>query len=232
LKKRIYRNLIITIDIIALVLVCFVLLIPAVQQNILYLFINYPQPIIAVAAVIVSIFSILIARESLNMQRKHNTLSVKPIPNISEGDYVDTGKVEVLLENVGAGSMVIQKMKTFNKKGESKVNLFDWIDDEVKPFLNDHTTKLEENTLKVGNKYDLLSYKYDPTNDESWKRSFQIRKTLKDLIVQVEYADIYGNIQPEFVYPLNWFEKSIHREKDFKNIVKSYENILIDEWEF
>jgi len=231
-NRNILHNFVIFIGILALFLIGVVLLIiPAVKQDILNLFINYPQSIIAAVAVVVSTGSILIARESLKMQRKHNALSVKPIANITESDFVDTGKVGVRLENVGTGSMIIQKMKTSNKKGEQKDYLLEWMTPEVEEYLHNYTMKLEETTLKAGGNYDLLSYIYDPKDRKSWDRSFLIRKRLKDLIIQVEYADIYGNIQPEFVYPLNWFDRSIYREKDFKNIVKSDEMILSNEWE-
>ena len=62
----------------------------------------------AIAALFVSIISIVIAVVNMGIQRAHNRKSVLPIANLSFGDYESA--IFVRLQNVGVGPMIVESL--------------------------------------------------------------------------------------------------------------------------
>jgi hypothetical protein len=201
------KNFFITVILIIGVLIVYFLLIQNPGHSILNTFTQYIQSVIALSAFIISIVSILIAGLTLNMQRKHNRLSVKPIPNITEMNYVDSGKIGLSLENVGIGPMIIKKIKSC--KGETvKKDPFEWLPEGFDHILTDYTLKFEGTAIPPMDHICLLYYDYDPKDNKSLNNSELIRSILAELEINVEYADVYDQIY-EYNYHLVGFGESI-----------------------
>ena len=60
---------------------------------------------IAVAALFVSAVSLFVAYRTLRHQRRHNVLSVKPIPTVMAADHEDSLRVK--LRNHGSGPLIV-----------------------------------------------------------------------------------------------------------------------------
>lgn len=68
--------------------------------------------LVAVFALCISIISLLISFRSLKIQRRHNVLSVTPIPEITVGDYENS--LTVKLRNNGSGPLLIKSISVSN----------------------------------------------------------------------------------------------------------------------
>jgi hypothetical protein len=65
--------------------------------------------IIAGLALIVSCISTILALRAVALQREHNRISVKPLPDIILADYED--EIAVRIHNHGLGPMMIDKLE-------------------------------------------------------------------------------------------------------------------------
>ena len=199
---KIYVALILIIG----VLFVYVLLFLDSEYNILNLFIQHGQTINAVFALFISFLSLVIAGSTFLMQRSRNILTVKPIPSITEMNYVDSGKIGLRLENLGVGPMIIKKIESCKGK-DVREDPLEWLPEGYDHILTDYTIKLE-NTPIAPNKYIcLLYYKYEPGDKQSSQNSEVIRYKLAKLKIKVEYADVHGR-KDKFRYQLQGFEEN------------------------
>ncbi|MDL2264498.1 hypothetical protein LJC31_07595 [Synergistaceae bacterium OttesenSCG-928-I11] len=128
----------------------------------------------------ISVFSAIFFSLS---QQKHNKNSVKPICEIILGDYEN--KIEVRLENVGTGPLIIKELRCI-KNDTTQSNLMHYL-----PRYNNYDVFVEEindRTIPVNGRIVLVSCSDPP---EEIKKC--LRASLKDVKISVEYVDIYGS---------------------------------------
>jgi hypothetical protein len=80
--------------------------------------------IMALCALVTSILSIYLTIRTLQIQKRHNFQSVKPIAWVSVADFED--RISVTLQNNGVGPMIIKKVDIKTEK-ETKASLIDWM---------------------------------------------------------------------------------------------------------
>ena len=96
--------------------------------------VNIPNdsPYIAILALSISLFSIIIGALSFWIQRKHNRLSVRPLAAIEVRDLPRAlphlpREITLTLSNNGTGPMIIKSIETQNRLGEKRPHPADWI---------------------------------------------------------------------------------------------------------
>ncbi|MBU1690732.1 MAG: hypothetical protein KKD65_08335 [Gammaproteobacteria bacterium] len=163
--------------------------------------------IIALAAFIISVVSLFVARATLKNQHSHNVLSVKPIPMVSVADYEDRLTVKIL--NNGSGPLIIKNVNV-KKQSQARESLIAWM-----PSLPDgiywatFVGPIENHSLLPGNEIKLLELTGDHSDSTFEKFRDESRAALCLLTVVVEYTDVYGSAFPEQEKSLSWFGRNI-----------------------
>lgn len=163
--------------------------------------------IIALAAFIISIVSLYVSHVTLKIQRRHNVLSVKPIPMVSVADYEDRLTVKIL--NNGSGPLIIKDVQV-KKESQVRESLVDWM-----PSLPDgmywatFVGPVKNRSLLPGNEIKLLEL----TGDHSEKKFEEVRENCRaalcPLTVVLEYTDVYGSAFEFHVKQLSWFGRNL-----------------------
>jgi len=78
----------------------------------------------AVSAVAIALASLYVAWRTVNLQHKHNVLSVRPIPHVDVADYEDCLRVKLV--NIGHGPLFIRKVEVSDDT-TSKPAIIDWM---------------------------------------------------------------------------------------------------------
>jgi len=163
--------------------------------------------IIALAAFIISLVSLYVAHAALKIQRRHNVLSVKPIPMVSVADYEDRLTVKIL--NNGSGPLIITAVQV-KKESQIRESLIAWM-----PFLSDgmywetFVGPIKDRSLLPGNEIKLLELIGDHTENEFETARDGCRAALSPLTVVVEYTDVYGTVFPFHEKQLSWFARNL-----------------------
>ncbi|RYU62665.1 hypothetical protein ERW51_18750 [Aliivibrio finisterrensis] len=159
--------------------------------------------VIAICAVIVSVVSIVVAIKTLNAQRRHNKLSLKPIVHISKGDYED--KIFVRVKNYGLGPLIITECE-INKYGEKYNTLVDSIGDRASELMWDtFSSNLDGRVLAPQKEFTLLEASFDEDSDNQLKK--YIRRSLASTVIIIRYTCVYGDNYPEERERLSWFSR-------------------------
>jgi len=163
--------------------------------------------IIALAVFIISLVSLYVSHAVLKIQRRHNVLSVKPIPMVSVADYEDRLTVKIL--NNGSGPLIIKDVQV---KNESQVreSLIAWM-----PSLPDgmywatFVGPVKNRSLLPGNEIKLLELSGDHAENKFEVVRNNCRAALSPLTVAVEYTDVYGSVFPLHEKQLSWFARNL-----------------------
>ena len=153
--------------------------------------------ITALAAVIISIIT-------YRSQVKHNKNSVKPIIDISIGDYLDHLFVKV--KNKGVGPATIQSIHclgTYDGQCRDETALINYFSDY--PFVwTTFANDIKDRTISPGGEMVLLEAESDDENvlDE-------IRSRLRDIKIEIDYINIYNDRMPTRKRDLSWFGRTL-----------------------
>jgi hypothetical protein len=157
----------------------------------------------AFLALLVSAISVGISVWAVKSQRKHNELSVRPLAEITVGDYEHSLRVK--LRNHGTGPMIVTAV-TVSDGAHSKPTVLGWMPDlpSERPWTN-FTDEVRDRTLAPGSELVLLELtEYDEEEGFAACRDL-VRAALAPLTVNVEYTDIYNNVMPPRRKDLSWF---------------------------
>lgn len=153
--------------------------------------------IIALAAVFISIIT-------YRSQVEHNKNSVKPIIDISLGDYVNDLFVKV--KNKGVGPATIQSihcLRTTDGLQQDEPALINYFRDF--PFVwTTFANDIKDRTISAGGEMILLEAKCDNTEALD-----EIRSRLKDIEIRIEYVNIYNDCMPTRKRDLSWFGRNL-----------------------
>lgn len=153
--------------------------------------------ITALAAVIISIIT-------YRSQVMHNKNSVKPIIDISTGDYVNHLFVKV--KNKGVGPATIQSIYCqcvcdgHNREETALINYFDDYPFVWTTFAND----IKDRTISPGGEMILLE-----AESEDEKVLDAIRNRLRDIKIEINYTNIYNDQMPTRKRDLSWFGRTL-----------------------
>ncbi len=155
--------------------------------------------IVSICAIIIAIASLGVAIWQGKVTRKHNMLSVKPLPDIFTSNYEN--KIAVTLENNGTGPLIIKKFRAY-VGNESKSNIIDWMPNIPSGYYWSNWLENFENcAIKPYDSKILLEFKLDLGDKNQTEIRDNIRKSLSIVSIEFEYTDIYEN---KMYFPLHF----------------------------
>ena len=80
--------------------------------------------ILSISAIVIALASLIVTIWQGIITRKHNILSVKPLPDILTSNYEN--RLAVTLENNGTGPLIIKDFRAFIDD-RSRSNIIDWM---------------------------------------------------------------------------------------------------------
>ena len=154
------------------------------------------EGIIALLALMISIVTTIISFYTFKLQRTHNIKSVTPIIHIGQWDYEN--RLFVTLKNVGVGIAVVKKMTIYNKKGESKTCIYDWLPNKLAGGMNykEYWTPYSEFVVQPCQVNKLIEIPSDTSKHDQIEVREKLRRILGQLTVEVIYQDIYETVMP------------------------------------
>lgn len=157
----------------------------------------------AILALLVSAISVGISVWAVRTQRRHNELSVRPLAEITVGDYEHSLRVK--LRDHGIGPMIVTAV-TVSDGSNVKPTVLAWMPDlPDNRVWTDFTAEICDRTLAPGSELVLLEL----TEDEGEKGFAEcrdlVRSALAPLTVNVEYTNIYNTVMPPRQKALSWF---------------------------
>src|ERR1700683_261875 len=153
--------------------------------------------ITAVAALLVSTVSIILAIFNMTTQRTHNRKSLMPIAHVRLGDYENRLFVE--LHNDGIGPMLIDniavsKSRGWSKKQASFMGLVPALPTGI--LWTNFVTDLSGRALPAGEDFTSMLGEGDSSDQKFLAARQIVRQALSDLQIVVKYSDIYGRKMP------------------------------------
>lgn len=165
--------------------------------------------VVATAALVISVISAVVAYRTLDHQRTHDKLSVRPLGSIVYGDF--EGHLYVRLENDGVGPLIVRKFRALSGSEEfsSLIEAMPDHPDEVS--WTNFVEAVEGRSLSPGGSLPLIDLQLESSNSEmeyEWFRA-QVRERLGHFRLEVDYTDIYGSELPQAARSLKWFHREI-----------------------
>jgi len=156
--------------------------------------------ITAIAAIIISVISMVFTVVFSIQQMKHNKNSVRPICDIKINDYENL--ISVAIANFGTGPLIIKKIICKDAERTSQTLL------SLMPHINQLWTTFTEDvtgwTIPVDGKIVLIELHPDNDNDK-----YRVRSALEKTTIEVTYTDIYGSANFEKSRKLDFFGRTL-----------------------
>lgn len=166
---------------------------------------------------IIAIIAILISVYSIYIQRRHNTLTYKPIPVVIKYNY--TNHISVKIWNKGTGPLIIKPVYVDDSK-----NLIDILPKKVRRFkFVEYINDFRDRTISSNSYLNMIEFKIR-NNDKQEEGSYTnaltlIKKQLDKKVIKIVYFDIYNNKMSYNSYPLNFSDGK--DEIEFKKFSKT-----------
>ena len=156
--------------------------------------------IVAISAVVISIISLVVARNALHAQREHNILSVKPIAHFSRGDYEDC--IFVKIKNYGLGPLLVDSFDVKKDQNNYKtiVDSLEGLASEIT--WDTFTDSIDGRVLAPNQEFVLLKVTFDKDRVDVINN---IRKSLAKTTLSIKYNNIYDKTLPVKTEELKWF---------------------------
>jgi hypothetical protein len=142
----------------------------------------------AFLALVVSFLSVAVSLWALHVQRRHNVLSIRPLPEVTVADFENSLRVKI--RNNGAGPMIVSSVAVSDKH-ETKDSIVEWMPalHAGRPWST-FSHSLKSRTLLAGGEMVLLELtQYEGERDFARSRD-PVRKALSELTVKVTYTDV------------------------------------------
>jgi hypothetical protein len=162
----------------------------------------------AVAALVVSTISIILAICNMAVQRTHNRKSVLPIAHVGVGDYEE--RIFVSLRNNGVGPMLVDEVVVTRcgANNDVKSSVIDFMPDLPGEMCwKNFVANLSGSALPADKELELLVLEGDPIDPEFIEAKEQVRIALSQLRIEVKYRNVYGERMPPTVRNLEWFAR-------------------------
>ncbi len=152
---------------------------------------------------VIAAVSLFVAHATLKHQRRHNVLSVKPIPIVTVADHEDSLRVK--LRNHGSGPVIVKELHVTDGSG-IKESLIDWMPDLPGQLLwTNFAGPIRNRSVLPGSEIVLLEFTGDSTDRAFTKARDGVRSVLSRLTVVVRYTDIYDSGFDPHAQDLSWF---------------------------
>lgn len=160
--------------------------------------------LIAGLALIVSCISTILALRAVSLQREHNRISVKPLPDIILADYEN--EIAVKVHNHGLGAMIIEKLEVLKGGNVVTDNLIDLVPSPPDDICWDDFIKiLAGRILAPGEEKVLIKLTGDLKNQKFIKFRDTVRQSLAPLAVKIYYKGVYDKKALSHERSLDWF---------------------------
>lgn len=159
--------------------------------------------IAAIASAFTALVALIVSVWALKVQRRHNVLSIRPIPEVTVADYEDSLRVK--LRNNGSGPMLVTSVEVF-RENEVKSSVIEWMPSlpDNRPW-NHFSMALENRTIQPDGVIPLLELTAVDGEVKFAQFRDKTRQALSKLKVVVHYTDIYQSKLPKYEKSLAWF---------------------------
>jgi len=166
--------------------------------------------VIAVLAFLISLLSVVFTWRALKHQHTHNSLSIRPLPYITVGDYENA--IYVKIRNNGTGPLIVKRLTVPGA------------DDPIKPLVSNMPELLpgivwtnfsgatDGRSIPVAGEMVLLELSAPDLGDKFQLSRDKVREALGKLSLNLEYTDIYGNKLPACARDLKWFHRTLPQQ--------------------
>lgn len=160
----------------------------------------------AMLALLVSVIAVLVAVISARQQRVHNTLTVRPIPEVTVGDYENSLRVK--LRNHGSGPLLIRSfIATFH--GNSCQSLIDCMPDLGDVHWTNFAGVINGRALLPGKEIVLIELTSDQKESNFSIPRDLARLALSETEIVLQYSDIYDSTFSPYKKSLSWFGRNL-----------------------
>lgn len=162
----------------------------------------------SILAVLISFISIFLAWRTVSIQKKHNKLSVRPIATISAADYEDL--ISVRICNKGTGPLIITDFIAEINDSKEANDIISLMPNLPNNLYRDTLFEGIKNTVILPTEFlNLLEFKIDLQNPPEKEVIDRIRKSLSNIVITVQYKDIYNSKMPVIQKSLSWFRRNL-----------------------
>jgi hypothetical protein len=138
--------------------------------------------------------------------RDHNKRSVRPLPYVEASDFEN--ELSVRLWNNGPGPLILKKVIALHEKEKLSGHLIDLVPSPPDNLFFNNFSKVSSGIAVLpGNSLNLLDFGVDENDAKAVRYRDQLRDFLGNLVVQVEYTDIYELPFPIYMKDLTWFHR-------------------------
>ena len=155
---------------------------------------------------VTGVIALIFTAISLQVQRKHNRLSVKPIALISVGNYEN--ELAVHLQNKGTGPLIIKKLSFVDQSGKTEKAIIDFFGSDFKNVVwSTFVADIDGWTILPNETKTLIKLNGDSADNEFVRVRDKVRKVLAQIQVELLYQDIYEKDMPKKIRKLDWFAR-------------------------
>lgn len=153
---------------------------------------------------VIGLIALFFTAITLQVQRKHNRLSVKPIPNVISNDYEDV--LVVGLENKGIGPLIIKDLSFTNQSGERQKDIISFFNLGFEGVVwTTFAANMDGLAVVPNGTETLIQLNGELADGEFGVIRDKVRAVLADIKVVLIYQDIYGNNMPKMIRSLGFF---------------------------
>lgn len=164
---------------------------------------NLANSVAAVASSFTALLALIVSVYALWLQRHHNKLSVRPIPEVTVADYENSLLVKI--RNNGVGPLIIQSVRV-SQGVEVKSSVIEWMPalPQGRPWTH-FALALENRSLQQDGSITLLELTEGEAEKDFIECRNLVRQALSKLEVEVMYTDVYRSKLPSYKKSLSWF---------------------------
>jgi hypothetical protein len=163
--------------------------------------------VLAAVACVIAVISLRVSRKTLEHQRQHNVLSVRPIGSIVYGDYET--RLFVKIVNHGVGPMRITQIRVDGaaESGQPLIKLMPELPPKV--YWTNFVEDTSGRTVPPGGELMLLDFDSGSTASAAHYQVARdhVREALGTLSLHVEYTDVYDSKIEPVRRDLKWFHR-------------------------
>jgi hypothetical protein len=163
--------------------------------------------VVALLALLISVLSVFFTWKALKHQRTHNSMSVRPLPYITVGDYENA--IYVKIRNNGTGPLIVKSLLVPGAEDPSAPLVTNMPNLLPGVAWTNFVGATEGRSIPVAGEMVLLELS-DPNLGGRFQLSRdKVRQALGDLSLTLDYTDIYGNKLPRCSRDLKWFHRTL-----------------------
>ncbi len=162
--------------------------------------------VVALFALVISTIAVGVSVWTLKQQRRHNILTVKPIPEITVADYDNSLRIK--LRNHGSGPLIIKSLVATFQKSSFK-SLIDCMPNLNERHWTNFSGVIEGRSLLPSREIVLLEL-----TAEKGEINFNIprdlaRLALSETEIEIYYTDVYESKFDAYKKSLSWFGRNL-----------------------